>query len=271
MSSFLISELKDLSKKKLNFILDITNEEILNDVVKFILSKKDQSAVLFLIENNKISKALSLDLFDFIMNNKYWDMFLNLDYDKFDIHVNEDYALRLSSFDGHIEVVKFLIEKGANIHARDDYALRYSSLENYTKIVKFLLNSDLEYFSKDQRAIDIVKKHKLIEFYEKFEIQRTSRKIPQSKNDIMKYINTNDLESLKICNEFDFSMDGYYYFFKSLLFNNIEINQTIFGFIKDKEELRGEFNNIFPFFDNKTRNKFHKLFENEKIIELKSN
>jgi hypothetical protein len=164
-----------------------------------------------------------------------------------------------------------LVEKGANIHSRDDFALELSSGNKYIDIVKYLLNTDLEYFSKNQKAIDIVKRHKLIDFYDKFGIfqEKPSRKMPQSKNDIIKYINSNDLESFKICNEFDFSMDGYYYFFESLSLNNIEINQTIFGFIKDKEDLRNEFNNICPFFDDETKDKFQKLFKNEKINELK--
>jgi ankyrin repeat protein len=186
------------------------------------------------------------------------------------IHAEDDCALRFSSENGHIEVVKFLVEKGADIHAEDDHALTWSSVNGHIEIVKILLNSDLEYFSKNQTALNIVKEHKLIEFYEKFGIiVKNSQKIPKSKNDIMKYINSNDLESLKNCSKFDFSIDGYYYFFESLLLNNIEINQTIFGFIKDKEELRNEFNNICPFFDDETKDKFRVLFKNEKINELK--
>jgi hypothetical protein len=174
MSSFLISQLENLSKENLNFVLDITNEKILDNITKFILSKKDKDDVLFFIGNNKISKSLSFDLFKFIVDNKYWDMFLNLDCTKFDIHAEDDYVLRSSSYHGNIEVVKFL------------------------------LNYDLEYFFKNKIAIDIVKKHKLIEFYKKFGIieEEPSQKIPQSKNDIMKYIDTNDIESLKNCNEF---------------------------------------------------------------------
>ena len=360
MSSFLISRLKNLSKENLNFILDIKNEKTLDDISKFVLSKNNKEAVLFLIENNKISKSLSLDLFKFIVVKEYWDMFLKLDYTKFDIHTDDDYALRLSSKNGSIEVVKFLVEKGANIHAKDDYALSLSSLyghievvqflikkganihanddyvlkasskyghidivkfsvekganihvgddyairwssqnghlevvkflvekganihannddalitsniNGYIGVVKILLNSDLEYFCKNRTAHNIVKRRKLIEFYKKFGINiKNPQKISQTKNDIMNYINSNDLESLKICNEFDFSMDGYYYFFESLTLNNIEINQTIFGFIKDKEDLRNEFNNICPFFDDVTKDKFQKLFKNEKINELK--
>ena len=389
MSSFLISKIeKDISKENLNIILDITNEEIVNDISKVILSKKNKEAVLFLIENNKISKSMSLNLFQFIINNNYYNMFLDLDYTKFNIHAGNDlalrksseegyfevvkflvenganihadnnHALRYSSVHGHIEIVKFLVENGANIHAdnnyalkysspsgyieivkflvenganihadnnyalryssyfgrtevvkylvekgadvhsgnnislicsserghieivkflvemgadihannenaiissvkngrievvkylikmganihiRDDYILRYSSDNKYYNIAKYLLNSDLEYFSKNKNAIDIVKKHKLVEFYEKFGIDFDGKKICQTKSDVLKYINSQDLSSLKKCEEFDFSSDNYYCFFVALESNNDEIIKVIFEFVKNKEELK---------------------------------
>jgi hypothetical protein len=72
MSSFLISQLENLSKENLNFLLDITNGKTLDDISKFVLSENNKEAVLFLIENNKISKSLSFDLFKFIVHNKYF-------------------------------------------------------------------------------------------------------------------------------------------------------------------------------------------------------
>src|SRR3990167_1617176 len=39
-----------------------------------------------------------------------------------------DCALRVASENGHIHIVKYLIENGADIHAEDDYAVRYASI-----------------------------------------------------------------------------------------------------------------------------------------------
>jgi len=39
---------------------------------------------------------------------------------------------------GHLEVVKYLIENGANIHAADDYALRWAAYNGHLEIVKYL-------------------------------------------------------------------------------------------------------------------------------------
>jgi len=44
------------------------------------------------------------------------------------IHADDDdEALRLSASIGHIDVVTFLVENGADIHAKDDLALRWSA------------------------------------------------------------------------------------------------------------------------------------------------
>ena len=54
------------------------------------------------------------------------------------IHDDNDEAIRWASFNGHLEVVKFLINKGANIHARNDWALRYASYYDHLEVVKYL-------------------------------------------------------------------------------------------------------------------------------------
>jgi hypothetical protein len=116
------------------------------------------------------------------------------------------------------------------------------------------------------------KKHKLVQFYENFGIngdQILSQKIPQSKNDIMKYIDMQDFESLKKCDEFDYTIDDYYYFFKCLSKNNIELTQLIFDKIKDKDNLRIIYNKISSFFDDKSKSDFEQLFKNIKLNEIK--
>jgi len=55
-----------------------------------------------------------------------------------DIHAYNDEALQLSTKKGHIGVVKFLVENGANIHVNDDIALRWSAENGHTEIVEYL-------------------------------------------------------------------------------------------------------------------------------------
>ena len=393
MSSFLISKFQEnVSKDHLNSIITIKNENTKNEILSYFMNQKDKETVLFFIQNDIIPKSMSLNLFKFIVENEYWDLFLELDYNVLDIHTDNDYAFRMSTrcenievmiklienganihanddyvlqkisacgnidlvkfliekganihanddgalisstLNGHIEVVKFLVEKGAdihacddfalkisseyghiktvqfllengaNIHVDDDYALRWSSKNGHIKIVKllvengadihargdsallysntcghieiikFLLDSDLEYFCVKQFAINIVKKYKLYEFYEKFKIDNNdkSSKIPQKKSDILNYINSQDLKSIKKCNEFDFSTDRYYCFFKALESNNYEMIKVIFDFIENKQDLQNYYDDVSFIFNDEIKNNYQKLFKNIELEKIRN-
>jgi ankyrin repeat protein len=51
--------------------------------------------------------------------------------------VNE--LFQFASKNGHIEAVKFLVEKGADIHLENGYAIRWASLQGHVEVVKFLV------------------------------------------------------------------------------------------------------------------------------------
>ena len=55
-----------------------------------------------------------------------------------DVHADDDLALCRASNYGHLEVVKFLIKKGANVHADDDGALRWAFENGHLEVVEFL-------------------------------------------------------------------------------------------------------------------------------------
>jgi ankyrin repeat protein len=70
-----------------------------------------------------------------------------------DIHVQKDYSLRLASFYGHVEVVRLLLESGADVHADDDYALRLASFYGHVEVVRLLLASGANVHAKDDCAL----------------------------------------------------------------------------------------------------------------------
>jgi len=55
-----------------------------------------------------------------------------------DIHSEDDYILRLACFNGNLKIAKYLAEQGANIHANDDEALYWARELADTKIINFL-------------------------------------------------------------------------------------------------------------------------------------
>jgi len=58
------------------------------------------------------------------------------------IHVDNDWPLIWAAGNGYLDIVEFLVEKGANIHADTDYALRIAARNGYLDIVILLLNTD---------------------------------------------------------------------------------------------------------------------------------
>ena len=213
----------------------------------------------FLIEKGANIRAFNDGALRFSSGNGHIEVVKYLIEKGANIHAIDDHALRWSSSNGHIKVVKFLVENRADIHADDEYALRLSSENGHIDVVKFLLNSDLEYFAINKYAIEIVKKHNLSEFYEKFKINLNT--VSLSKNDILNYIDSQDIESIKKCDEFDFSTDEYDCFFKALELDNNDFLQTIFDFIKDKKDLKNYFDDISFIFNDDMKNNYYKLIQ----------
>ena len=78
-----------------------------------------------------------------------------------DIHARNDNALREASRYGHLDIVKYLVENGADIHALNDEALRMASYNGHLDIVKFLVNNGANIHSLGNWALimAIIKGH----------------------------------------------------------------------------------------------------------------
>ena len=60
-----------------------------------------------------------------------------------DVHANETIFVRMSALEwasacGHLEVVKYLVENGADVHACDGWALREASWNRHLEVVEYL-------------------------------------------------------------------------------------------------------------------------------------
>ena len=60
--------------------------------------------------------------------------------------------MRRSASHGHLHVVKFLVEKGADIHALNDCALQWSAMSNHLHIVKYLVAQGASIHADDDNA-----------------------------------------------------------------------------------------------------------------------
>ncbi|KAJ3293897.1 hypothetical protein HK104_004126 [Borealophlyctis nickersoniae] len=70
-----------------------------------------------------------------------------------DVHAGGDAALRAASPRGHHEVVRLLLENGANVHAKDDSALRGASQRGHFEVVRLLLEHGANVHAKNDCAL----------------------------------------------------------------------------------------------------------------------
>jgi hypothetical protein len=82
---------------------------------------------------------------------------------KINIHMNKDMALRMSSKYGHLEVVKYLVEQGADIHANNDRALREAAKNGHLEVVKYMvidcnmkIDKELKTYLQEQNLTDTI-------------------------------------------------------------------------------------------------------------------
>ena len=73
------------------------------------------------------------------------------------IHADNDCALRLATYYGHLEVVKLLLKNGANIHAKNDCPLRWAAENGYLEVVKLLLKNGADIHAKNDAALHLAK------------------------------------------------------------------------------------------------------------------
>ena len=69
------------------------------------------------------------------------------------IHVLND-ALRYAARNGHLNVVEYLVNQGADIHANDDEALRFAARNGRLNVVEYLKNE----IKNEHQCIGITKK-----------------------------------------------------------------------------------------------------------------
>jgi len=69
------------------------------------------------------------------------------------IHAKDDLALRWAVYYGHLEIVKFLVSVGANIHTINDYPLQSAAENGHLEIVEYLVNVGANVHSENYRAL----------------------------------------------------------------------------------------------------------------------
>jgi hypothetical protein len=79
-----------------------------------------------------------------------------------DINALEGNPLRKACENNHLPVVQYLIASGADIHARQDLALREAAKRNYFDIVKFLLSSGGDVHAKNDIIFSFINDEEML-------------------------------------------------------------------------------------------------------------
>lgn len=70
-----------------------------------------------------------------------------------DVHAEDNYALRWAATNGHTEIVRLLLEAGADVHAQNKFALKWTAYKGHTEVVRLLLEAGADVHAGDNFAL----------------------------------------------------------------------------------------------------------------------
>lgn len=132
----LLSKLEGPSEEEIfNNFKDLTPDDMLYKSIDIGFSKGIKKAINFGV-NIDFNEAFCLSA-----ESGHLDLVKFFHEKGAEVTNDDNYALKYSAENGHLDVVKYLIEHGADVHANNDYALRWSANNGYLDVVKYLVEN----------------------------------------------------------------------------------------------------------------------------------
>jgi ankyrin repeat protein len=78
------------------------------------------------------------------------------------VHVKRDRALKNASLNGHLDIVEFLVECGADIHAEDDLSFRCACMYDHLPVVKFLVGKGANIHADGDAVLEYTQENSLM-------------------------------------------------------------------------------------------------------------
>ena len=132
-----------------------------------------------------------------------------------DIHVDDDYALRWASKNGHFDIVKFLVENGADVHAWNNHALRLASENGHFDIVKYLVENGADIHANYDYALMVVAGAGCLPIVQY--LVQSGANIHANDNAALRYASLNKhFDVVKFLSKKEYSDNGNYYSLKKV-------------------------------------------------------
>jgi ankyrin repeat protein len=80
-----------------------------------------------------------------------------------DVTTDDNYAVKWASLYGYLDVVEYLVSKGADVSADDNFALKWASRFGYLDIVKYLVEHGADVTAEDNYALKWAAEYEYLE------------------------------------------------------------------------------------------------------------
>jgi ankyrin repeat protein len=135
------------------FILLYTDNFVKNEALQLSIQYQYLDIAKYLSANGAVlNHNMDRENFERSLSQKHFEMIKFLVEVGADLHEDDEYLLRLSANKGYFDFLRFLVGKGADIHVDDDYPLRESASRNDLEMVKYLIQF---YTQKELKELNI--------------------------------------------------------------------------------------------------------------------
>ena len=140
-----------LSKEDKKEIKNKHLKELINlGINYFAIVNNNIELLIFLLENNSITNNQALI---YASKNGHLDVVEYLVDHGANLNVEDDNSLQWASSKGHLKVVEYLVDHGANVNAQDDYALILASKNGHLDVVEYLVDHGANVNARDDYAL----------------------------------------------------------------------------------------------------------------------
>ena len=80
-----------------------------------------------------------------------------------DIHTGNDCVLMWAADKGYLDIVEYLVEREANVHAHDDYAVIWAAENGYLDMVEYLVSKGADIHAENDLALRLAAENGYLE------------------------------------------------------------------------------------------------------------